>query len=136
MDSLAAYRHNSGLPGTSVQLGAWESKLISNIDMNNSFALLMKNEEGLPLIKKAMMMPIPLQIIAHMDATKLRATPAYAKDPFFAPLLTSPKAPTKAKQSAEEAKKIITNILRVALELQPSEQLGTFSLLLSFLKLI
>ncbi|PPQ84949.1 hypothetical protein CVT25_004462 [Psilocybe cyanescens] len=123
MDSLAAYRHNSGLPGTSLQLGAWESKLISNIDMNNSFALLMKNEEGLPLIVKAMTIPIPLQVIARMDSTKLAATPAYAKDPFFAPFLSSPKASSKVKLSEAEAKKIINNILRVALELQPSEQL-------------
>ncbi|KAF8196525.1 KR domain-containing protein [Pholiota molesta] len=129
MDSLATFRHNSGMPGTSLQLGAWESKLIGEIDMKGSFALLMKNEEGLPLILKAMMAPIPLQIIARMDATKLAATPAYAKDPFFAPLLASPNSadttPSKAKLSAEQANKILIDILRVALELQPSEKLDT-----------
>jgi hypothetical protein len=130
MDSLATFRHNSGMPGTSLQLGAWESKLIGEIDMKGSFALLMKNEEGLPLILKAMMAPIPLQIIARMDATKLAATPAYAKDPFFAPLLASPNSadttPSKAKLSTEQANKILIDILRVALELQPSEKLGAF----------
>lgn len=130
MDSLATFRHNSGMPGTSLQLGAWESKLIGDIDMNDSFALLMKNEEGLPLILKAMMAPIPLQIIARMDATKLAATPAYAKDPFFAPLLVLPNSTAltthKAKLSAEQANKILVDILRVALELQPSEKLGAF----------
>ena len=135
MDSLATYRHNCGLPATSLQLGAWESKLISNIDMNNSFAHLMKNEEGLPLIMKAMMLPTPVQIIARMDKKKLAATPACAKDPFFAPLLESlqvqPTAPGKAaevksKTSADDAKKAIVNILRVALELQSGETLGAY----------
>ncbi|KDR66936.1 hypothetical protein GALMADRAFT_232327 [Galerina marginata CBS 339.88] len=123
MDSLATYRHNSGVPGTSLQLGAWESKLIGNIDMNNSFALLMKNDEGLPLIMKAMMLPIPLQIIACMDSTKLAATPAYAKDPFFAPLLLSKAQSNKAKISTDEVKTIVVKVLRIALELQASENL-------------
>ncbi|KAF8900861.1 hypothetical protein CPB84DRAFT_1778561 [Gymnopilus junonius] len=132
MDSLAAYRHNCGLPGTSLQLGAWESKLIANIDMNNSFAHLMKNEEGLPLIMKAMMLPVPVQIIARMDTIKLAATPACAKDPFFAPLLkdstavkagSTKVAEVKPKVSKEDTRKAIIDILRVALELQAGEQL-------------
>lgn len=135
MDSLAAFRHNSGIPGTSLQLGAWESKLIGDVNMDNSFALLMKNEEGLPLILKAMMAPIPLQMIARMDSGKLAATPAYAKDPFFAPLLSSStgSAPknTKAKRSSEDTQKMLIDILRVALELQPSEKLGAYYFLLS-----
>lgn len=128
MDSLAAFRHNCGLPGASLQLGAWESRLIGDVNMENSFALLMKNDEGLPLILKAMMAPIPLQIIARMDISKLAASPAYAKDPFFAPLLSSsnaaPQKTTKAKLSKDNAEKILVDILRVALELQPSEKLG------------
>ena len=128
MDSLATYRHNIGLPAASLQLGAWESKLTDNIDMTKSFAFLMKHDEGIPLIMKAMMVPIPLQIIARMDSEKLSATPAYAKDPFFASLLPSSKTAAssdiKQKLSAVEANKIIVDILRVALELQPNERLG------------
>ncbi|KAF9473131.1 ketoacyl-synt-domain-containing protein [Pholiota conissans] len=127
MDTLAAFRHNSGMPGISLQLGAWESKLISDVDMNNSFATLMKHDEGLPLILKAMMTPIPVQIIAHMDSAKLAATPAYAKDPFFAPLLASSgitaSKSSKANLSTEHVRKTLVDILRVALELQPSEKL-------------
>ncbi|KAF8151526.1 hypothetical protein B0H34DRAFT_132545 [Crassisporium funariophilum] len=126
MDSLATYRHNSGLPGASLQLGAWESKLTDNIDMTKSFAFLMKHDEGIPLILKAMMVPIPVQVIARMDAGKLAETPAYAKDPFFAPLLSSSKtaqSSSKDKLPADEVNKIIINILRLALELQPSENL-------------
>lgn len=128
MDSLATYRHNIGLPAASLQLGAWESKLTDNIDMTKSFAFLMKHDEGIPLIMKAMMVPIPLQIIARMDSEKLSATPAYAKDPFFASLLplskTAASSDIKQKLSAVEANKIIVDILRVALELQPNERLG------------
>ena len=80
MDSLATYRHNSSLPAASLQLGAWESKLTDNIDMTKSFAFLMKHDEGIALIMKAMMVPIPLQVIARMDSEKLSETPAYAKD--------------------------------------------------------
>ena len=128
MDSLATYRHNIGLPAASLQLGAWESKLTDNIDMTKSFAFLMKHDEGIPLIMKAMMVPIPLQIIARMDSEKLSATPAYAKDPFFSSLLplskTAASSDIKRKLSAVEANKIIVDILRVALELQPNERLG------------
>lgn len=125
MDSLATYRHNIGLPAASLQLGAWESKLTDNIDMTKSFAFLMKHDEGIPLIMKAMMVPIPLQIIARMDSEKLSATPAYAKDPFFANLLPTTASPDiKQKLSAVEANKVIIDILRVALELQPNERLG------------
>lgn len=130
MDSLATYRHNIGLPAASLQLGAWESKLTDNIDMTKSFAFLMKHDEGIPLIMKAMTVPIPLQIIARMDSEKLSATPTYAKDPFFASLLpvskTASSSVTKQKLSADEANKIIVDILRVALELQPNERLGAF----------
>ncbi|KAF8811343.1 ketoacyl-synt-domain-containing protein [Phlegmacium glaucopus] len=128
MDSLATYRHNSGLPASSLQLGAWESKLTDNIDMTKSFAFLMKHDEGIPLIMKAMMVPIPLQVIARMDSEKLAATPAYAKDPFFASLLPSSKTASsgiKELRSAAEANKTIIDILRVALELQPNEKLDT-----------
>ena len=133
MDSLATYRHNIGLPAASLQLGAWESKLTDNIDMTKSFAFLMKHDEGIPLIMKAMMVPIPLQIIARMDSEKLSATPAYAKDPFFASLLPSTKTASsdvKQKLSAVEVNKIIVDILRVALELQPNERLGTINSLM------
>jgi hypothetical protein len=53
--------------------------------------------------------------------------PAYAKDPFFASLLPLSKTASsdvKQKLSAVEVNKIIVNILRVALELQPNERLG------------
>ena len=89
----------------------------------------MKHDEGIPLIMSAMMVPIPVQVIARMDSDMLAATPAYAKDPFFASLLPSSETAlsgTKKSFSADEANKIIVDILRVALELQPNESLGVF----------
>ena len=111
----------------SLQLGAWESKLIDNIDMTRSITRLMKHDEGIPLIMKAMMVPIPVQVIARIDSEILAATPAYAKDPFFASLLPSSETAssgTKKSLPADEANQIIVDILRVALELQPNESLG------------
>jgi hypothetical protein len=83
--------------------------------------LLHRYNEGIPLTVKAMMVPIPLQVIARMDSEKLSAAPVYAKDPFFASLRPSSKATSssvKQMLSAAEANQIIVNILRVALELQ------------------
>ena len=136
MDSLATHRHNAGLPGTSLQLGAWESKLIKKIDMKESFAYLMTNKEGIPMILKAMMVPIPLQTIARMNVDKLAATPAYASDPFFAHLLkgssvskasTAPKAPAKASAKLDISQVILSS-LHSALELQSNEKLGMVNL--------
>lgn len=95
-------------PAATLRLGAWESKLTGNIDMTESFTFLMKHEEGIPLIMKATIVPIPLQIIAAWTSEKLSAAPAYAKDPFFASLLTLSKAfassDVRRKLSAAEAK--------------------------------
>ncbi|KAJ3515067.1 hypothetical protein NLJ89_g1986 [Agrocybe chaxingu] len=123
MDSLAAYRHNCGLPGSSLQLGAPES-----MDMGDGLAFHSHSEEVASILK-AMMVPIPLQIVARVDLKNLASTPTASEDPFFTSLLPPSKktaaSTDKARMSAEDVRKIVVSILRAAMELQPNETLDT-----------
>ncbi|CAA7264464.1 unnamed protein product [Cyclocybe aegerita] len=123
MDSLATYRHNCGLSGSSLQLGAPES-----MDMGDGLAFHCHSEEVASILK-AMMVPIPLQIVARVDLKNLASTPTSSEDPFFASLLPPSKktaaSTDKARVSTEDAKKIALSILRAAMELQPNETLDT-----------
>ena len=124
MDSLATYRHNCGLPGISLQLGPLES------NANDSAVQPMKSSEVISSIMKAMMVPIPLQVIARLDGSKLAASPAYVQDPIFSSFLTATSSKSRqenggmSKCSPKDAIKAIVDILRAALELQPNEKLG------------
>ena len=126
MDSLATYRHNCGLPGISLQLGPLES------NANESAAQSMKSSEVISSIMKAMMVPIPLQIIARLDGAKLAASPTYVKDPIFSSFLTAASLKSiqentgTSERSSRDATKAIVEILRAALELQPNEKLGMY----------
>lgn len=127
MDTLATHRHSSGLPGTSLQLGAWESKLIEGVNLSKAFDLLIHHSEGIPLILQAMKVPVPVQIIAKWNVARLTSTPAYAKDPFFAHVLPSTAGdshPIKPKINKSDVSALFTNILRGVLELRPTEELG------------
>ncbi|TFK38563.1 hypothetical protein BDQ12DRAFT_116355 [Crucibulum laeve] len=125
MDSLAAHRHSRGLPGTSLQLGVWESKLLENIDLSEGFVHLIYHKEGVPLILQAASLPIPVQVIADWDIPKLTATPAYSKDPFFAAILPSQASSESVRDKIKKAdiSGMVSGILRSALELRPSEEL-------------
>jgi len=129
MDSLATYRHNSGLPGISLQLDLLE------VSTSGRATQPMKSTEIVSLIMKAMMVPIPVQVIARLDGAKLAASPAYAKDPMFLSYLTpessefAQRNDGKSKLSSKDATKAIVDILRAALELQPNEKLGMNTLL-------
>jgi hypothetical protein len=132
MDSLATHRHNSGLPGISLQLGPLEP------NTNGRATQPMTSSDIVSSIMKAMMVPIPLQVIAQLDGAKLAAIPAYAKDPMFSPFFTSKSSQVaqgnsgKYKVSSKDATKAIVDILRAALELQPNEKLGMGAVLSSF----
>jgi len=125
MDSLATYRHNCGLPGTSLQLGAVDSNK-DNID--DGISKVMVLSEAIPLIVKAISVPIALQVIAHLDVHKISVTPFLAQDSIFSSLLSRKDAPLKekVKMSSEQVKSAIVDILRLAMELQASEKLGMF----------
>lgn len=112
MDSLATYRHNRGLPGISLQLGAHD---------------LSKDDTWTTMILKAMSVPIACQIVAEPDINSISATPFLAQDPVFAHILSSTALlSTKSKLPPDEVNKLIVNMLRVAMELQATERLGTY----------
>ncbi|KAF6747509.1 hypothetical protein DFP72DRAFT_604329 [Ephemerocybe angulata] len=139
---LASLRHSLGLPGTSLQLGAWESRLTENLNMKKSFALMMSQKEGVPLILQAMSTSHPVQVIAEFDVPKLQSVPAYANDPFFAAILpksfdvrpapTPASAPSalsssKVETVKKDARTTVVDILRSVMELRPSESLDLAS---------
>ena len=142
LDYLAGLRHEIGLPGVSLQLGAWESALIEKLNMKKSFALLMSHKEGVPLVLSAMSADHPVQVVAEFDVPKLAGVQAYAMDPFFAPILPkaapAPQAATGPSHIAEvedvqpvasnkDTKSSVVDILRSVMELRPSETLGELS---------
>ena len=129
METLASYRHSLGLPATCVQLGAWESKLVQNLELSTSFVRPIKNENGIPLLLKAILTPIAVQVIADFDVEKLASVPAYAQDPLFYNILgeaalTQRKVLLRDNLSKDDVSDIMLDILRTVLELRPSEQLG------------
>lgn len=142
LDYLAGLRHDIGLPGVSLQLGAWESALIEKLNMKKSFALLMSHKEGVPLVLRAMAANHPVQVVAEFDVPKLAGVQAYAMDPFFAPILpkvapvpqadTAPSHIVEAEDvqpaaSNKDTKTAVVDILRSVMELRPSETLGELS---------
>lgn len=126
MDSLASYRHNCGLPGTSLQLGAIEADGFNDDSIDDGISKSMVHTEAIPLLVKAISVPIALQVIACLDVYKISATPILAQDPIFSSLLSGKDAQPnrKVKMSSEEAKKVVVDMLRLAMELQTNEKLG------------
>lgn len=151
LDYLAGLRHDMGLPGVSLQLGAWESALIEKLNMKKSFALLMSHKEGVPLVLKAMSANHPVQVVAEFDVPKLMSVQAYAKDPFFDSILPKTSAPQQAAPapsahvaaaepvqpatSNKDTKSAVVEILRSVMELRPSETLGEFAFHSAFVEL-
>ncbi len=139
MDSLATYRHNCGLPGTSLQLGAVDFNDPKKENIDDGISKLMVLSEAIPLIVKAISVPISLQVIAHLDVHKISVTPFLAQDSIFSSLLSRKDAPSKkkVKMSSEQAKSVLVDMLRLAMELQASEKLGMFfSILRGWLKIL
>ena len=129
METLASYRHSLGLPATCLQLGAWESKLVQNLELSTGFVRPIKHENGIPLLLKAMLTPIAVQVVADFDVEKLASAPAYAQDPLFYNILgeaalTQRKASLRGNLTKDDVSDITLDILRTVLELRPSEQLG------------
>jgi hypothetical protein len=129
METLASYRHSLGLPATCLQLGAWESKLVQNLELSNGFVRPIKHENGIPLLLKAILTPIAVQVIANFDVENLTSVPAYAQDPLFYNILgkaalTERKVSLRGNLTKDDVSEIMLDILRTILELRPSEQLG------------
>ena len=88
-----------------------------------------KHENGIPLLLKAMLTPIAVQVVADFDVEKLASAPAYAQDPLFYNILgeaalTQRKASLRGNLTRDDVSDITLDILRTVLELRPSEQLG------------
>jgi hypothetical protein len=130
METLASYRHSLGLPATCLQLGAWESKLIQNLELSTGFVRPIKHENGIPLLLKAILTPIAVQVIADFDVENLTSVPAYAQDPLFfnilgeAALTERKVLSLRGNLTKDDVSDITLDILRTVLELRPSEQLG------------
>lgn len=129
MESLASYRHSIGLPATCLQLGAWESRLVQNLDLSTGFVRPIKHEIGVPLLLKSMLTPIAVQVIADFDVERLASIPAYARDPLLCDILagaalTQKNASLRGNLTKDEVADIMLDILRTVLELRPSERLG------------
>lgn len=121
MDSLMTYRHNCGLPGVSLQLGAQNNDPVKS-------CISTEASEWITQIVKAMSAPITCQMVAKLHVNAISMTPSLARDPFFARILSPTEAQStkKSKLVPEEANKLIVNMLRMAMELQASERLGAY----------
>ncbi|KAF8529293.1 polyketide synthetase [Hysterangium stoloniferum] len=114
LDTLVAYRQSLGLPGVSLQLGAWESYLVQNLDLTNSMVSVMSHDQGMPLIMKALTSPEP--------------------DPMYCELLVSVAAKSHEEPKVPDSKTVvegkIIEILRDILEYGPDDELGWSCLLI------
>jgi hypothetical protein len=131
IETLASYRRARNLPGVCLQLGAWESKAVQNLDMEANQTRVMLNKDGIPLILKAMSMPIPVQLIVEFNVKNMAPVPAYAGDPLFSEVLplaevkeVRKEKPSLRKVDPEVGTKVIS-ILRDILELRADDTLGT-----------
>ena len=127
---LVAYRRARNLPGICLQLGAWESRAVQNLDTESGLVRVMSNEDGIPLILKAMSVPVSVQLIVKLDVKKMAAIPAYAGDPLFSEVLPLAEAEERRKdekslRKTEEVGKQVLSILRDILELRADDTLGT-----------
>ncbi|KAK0184742.1 polyketide synthetase [Armillaria mellea] len=127
LDYLAAYRQTLGLSGVSLQLGAWESNLIQNLDVSKGLVKPLSNAEGIPMITKAVERAKkhqdPVQVIAKFDVDLMRGIPAFKEDRMFASIVgdvSNGSAPTVTRDQAEE---IFISVIRDVLELKKGEHL-------------
>ena len=128
MDSLVTYRQSLGLPGVSLQLGAWESQLVQTLDLTKSIVSVMSHERGIPLFMNALTCNEPVQVIAKLNLRQLANDPSLVKDPIYRELLVGvseknsgkPKLPDSRMEVEDE---IVKNF-RDVLELGPEDELG------------
>ncbi|KAF8190650.1 hypothetical protein K438DRAFT_1970946 [Mycena galopus ATCC 62051] len=129
VDSLAAYRRSMGLPGVSLQLGPWESELEQALPESalarGILVTKVSHKDGLPLILRALLSPVAVQVIAAFAPPALSRVRALATDSLFAPLVATVAAakPLERAMSNEDISKSAVSILREILELADSEPL-------------
>ena len=130
LDALAAHRTGLGLPGTLVQLGAWESTMTDHLrdDMP-----IMEHSKGIPLIMHALEADVrsPVQVIADLDLRQLCDRSDVLQDPLWADIVSGLNKPTLDEigdedivSSTMDVERVLSEALREVLELDDSA-LGT-----------
>ncbi|KAF9475042.1 ketoacyl-synt-domain-containing protein [Pholiota conissans] len=124
MEVLASHRRAKKLPGTCIQLGAWESRLTDVMDdAVRDSQYHMDNETGIPLILKAIAMPQTVQVVAKLPMNILINNPAFSLDPLFKEILLRGRSGANHQSSSLDASEELLDIVRTVLELQPTDKL-------------
>lgn len=77
MDALAEYRRACGLPGLSLQLGAWESDMVKDLDFTGAPVQNMTHQEGVEAVLEAIeSQGDAVSVIAKLDTASLATTSA------------------------------------------------------------
>ncbi|KAF7965781.1 hypothetical protein HWV62_41795 [Athelia sp. TMB] len=127
LDALAAYRTGLGLPGTSFQLGAWESTMTDHLQDD---VPIMRHSEGIPLIMRALEAGIrsPVQVIADLDLKQLFKSSGILQDPLWANTVAGLDEPAPDEigdegiiDSAMAMERVLSEALRDVLELDRSD---------------
>ncbi|KAK7436199.1 hypothetical protein VKT23_019275 [Stygiomarasmius scandens] len=138
LDSLAAYRRSRGLPGLSMQLGPWESKLVEQLQFSSGRSLVrpIEHREGIPLLVKALTLTsvdrddftASVQLLAKFDSRVMKGIPWIREDPLWdevtaraSDMLRSSNHASEKLWTRKEVEDSIINSLRDVLELREGD---------------
>lgn len=127
MDSLAAYRNQSGLPTTSIQLGAWQSRLTSSLDLSRSIVRTISHKEGIPLLLGAISRSRleAIQVVADLDLGQMSRIPKYASEPLFQNLWAGKNYEHQDPHSLiGDVPAVVETCMRTVLELSSTDKIG------------
>lgn len=134
LDALASYRTllNPSIRSLSLQLGAWESRLIDGMQFDDEPMRPITHRDGIPLLLRAFDGSRSVQILADLRPEKMRHMSCYSQDPYFADFLykdsmTSPTTTASTTSLTHMAvENIVSAVLRDVLEMSSHETLGGY----------